>query len=50
VTGTCVTTEITSAVAKSRTPSASVRVTTKIPAAMFFTGAPNRRCNNSYDV
>ena len=34
--------------AKSRTPSASVRVTTKMTAAIFFTPGPKRRCSSSY--
>ena len=50
VTGIWVTTVMTSAVANSRTPSARVRVTRKIAAAMFFTPGPKRRCRSSYDV
>jgi hypothetical protein len=49
-TGMPVTTAITIAVAKSRTPSASVRVARKIPAASVLTGEPNRRCKSSYEV
>ena len=41
-TGTCVTTEMTSAVANSRMPSASVRVIMKMTAATFFTAGPKR--------
>ena len=50
VTGTFVTTEITSAVANSRTPSASERVARKISADRFFTRGPKRRCSSSYEV
>ena len=49
-TGTWVTTEMTSAVAKSRMPSASVRVITKMIAATFLTSGPKRRSSSSYDV
>src|SRR5205085_7017606 len=41
---------MTSAVAKSRIPSASDRVMRKIAAATFLTRSPNRRWSNSYDV
>ena len=47
VTGTCVTTEMTSAVAKSRMPSASDRVIRKMIADRFLTVGPNRRCSSS---
>ena len=47
VTAGCVTTQMTSAVAKSRTPSASVRVTMKMSAAVFLTALPNRRKSSS---
>ena len=50
VTGTCVTTEMTSAVAKSLMPSASERVIRKITAATFFTRSPKRRWSSSYNV
>ena len=49
-TGTWVTTEMTSAVAKSLMPSASVRVITKMIAATFLTSGPKRRSSSSYDV
>jgi len=47
VTGTAVTAEITSAVAKSRMPSASDRVSRNTPAPAVLTGDPNRRCRSS---
>jgi hypothetical protein len=47
LTGTWVTTEMTSAVANRRIPSASVRVTMKMSAAAFLTGAPKRRSSSS---
>ena len=46
-TGTCVTTEMTSAVANSRMPSARVRVAMKMIAAMFLTDGPKRRRSSS---
>jgi Na+/proline symporter len=46
LTGTCVTTAITSAVANRRMPSASDRVIRKSPAATVLTDAPNRCCSN----
>ena len=49
-TGTCVTTEMTSAVANRRMPSASVRVIMKMIAATFFTSGPKRLSSSSYDV
>ncbi len=41
---------MTSAVAKSRMPSASERVIRKITAATLFTRSPKRRWSSSYDV
>ncbi len=46
VTGTPVTTAMTSAVANNRMPSASDRVNRKMPAATVVTASPNRRCRS----
>ena len=50
VTGTPVTTAITSAVANRRMPSASERVSRKMTADSVLHARPNRRCSSSYDV